>query len=120
MDRLRVVIGNLQIYFEDGVARFRDQKDRTRTAASVEAELNEYQEFIERWLDKLEPPPRPRKLTPGEEELSGVVKGLIRTLRSAKIRKEMIIDALRAWKNVQGSATEEQAETIIEDAIAEL
>jgi len=120
MNRPRLTIGDLQIYFEDGKSRFQDRLKRDRTMASVELELSEWQEFVERWLDNVEPPPTLRKLTPEEQQFSGATKKMAKDWRRFGFSNERIIIMLRSIKGARGTLTEEQADAIIEGVISTL
>ncbi len=113
----RLKIGTLEIYVEDGVARFRDRKGG-RTLESVIEELMEWRRFVEDWLEKVERPPSPHSIQP--EELSLAVLQMAFEWRRLGFSSERIIAALRSLKNLGGGLTEQQAETLIEEAISTL
>jgi len=120
MNRERLTIGNLQIYFEDGKSRFKDRSKLDRTMASVELELNELQEFVERWLDNVEPLPTPRNPTPEEQQFSSATKKMAKDWRRFGFSNERIIIMLRSMKGARGTLTEEQADAIIEGVVSTL
>jgi len=119
MNRQRLTIGTLQIWFDSEVPRFKDSRG-DRTLASVEAELSECQEFIETWLAKVEQPPIPHKLTPEEEQFSAAIRKMAKDWRRLGFSKDQIIEILRLLKNFGSSLTVEQAEPLIEDLISTL
>ena len=95
MNRTRLTISSsLQIYFDrDGQARYAPSE---RTLASVETELNEWQTFVERWLEKAQAPPAAHKPTPEEAEFVSALRNLARHVkRNLGLSPEQIREVVR-------------------------
>jgi hypothetical protein len=78
MNRPRLTVGALQISIsDDGSAHY---SPSAKTRAAVEAELMDYRDFIDRWLET-STEPVPRTLTEEEQELRKMLKQIAK-LRS--------------------------------------
>ena len=64
----RLTVSGIQIYFDEQGRALFDGRIKQRTA--VQRELEEAREFIDRWIEASEEP-RPRGISPGEEEPGG-------------------------------------------------
>jgi hypothetical protein len=73
MNQPRLTIGALQISISDDGSALYSPSAKTR--AAIEAELMEYRDFIDRWLEA-STEPVPRRLTEEEQELRKMLKQL--------------------------------------------
>ena len=80
--RDRLTVGDIQIYFDGDVARY--NCPRTLGLPAVEAELEKWQAFVERWLAAAEPPKRIPP-SPDEIELLAVLTRTAVGFKRAKI-----------------------------------
>jgi hypothetical protein len=120
MNRSRLTISSsLQIYFDqDGAARY---SPADKALGAVEAEVSEWQAFVDRWLDNVQSPAEPRRPTPEEERLSNTLKQMVRSLKRGKLSKEVIIPTVRAaasrLRTEWGAPNPEQTEQIAAEVI---
>lgn len=119
MKTQKLTIAGIQIYFDDsGTALFgAGEKQR----AAVELDLNEYRQFIDRWLEASEEA-LPRILTQDERRLrsalTGAAKVFKRILDKNQI-EEMLRDVVRRRRE-SASLTAVQLEEAIADAVSSL
>ena len=112
----------LQIRFDEkGMPRY---SARGMSLAEVEKELVEYQEFIERWLERIESQRTPSKPSPDEETLSKLLKSAAKDLKRGGFEKEFIVMMLEqsalALRSRLSSLTEQQTSAIVAEAVSTL
>ena len=119
MKTQRLSIAEIQIYFDaSGVARFSAGQKRR---AAVELDLNEYREFIDRWLEASEEA-RPPVLTQEERQIRSALKGAAKGLQRHHDKNfiEICLCAAAQRRREAASLTAAQLEEAIADAIFSL
>jgi hypothetical protein len=120
MKNKKLTIAGIQIYFDDdGVAQFHTSGNIPRS--TVEQELSQYRDFIDRWLSNSEEP-RPRKITQAEhalrQRLNDAAKSLIKLADRATV-EGMLRETIKTSPHVAGLSAV-QIEESVTDAVSRL
>ena len=118
----RLTVGDIQIYFDDDVARY--SCPRSLELAAVEKELEVWQEFVERWLDAAESP-RPAIRNSEERELLMHLTKMGAGFKRTNIFGDQLVPVFRGIAE-QASAirfpnmTAERRNAVVQEAISGL